>query len=300
MVKAKTKPLNLLIPEDLSEWFTDYAKSLDKTKTEIICTFLQSLKNGEAYSDVENHVGNNVDSIESVVRAYLDEHLQDYIERYLHSRNPTNVETNVESHIDNDIDNNIESYVEPETLPIIEAIENIAAPTVEKPLDSNTLIDAIAAKLNSKDRFSFNEMLAALKIQKDEKGKIGAQNQTQFEYVKQRIFEETGQTWIWEGTPKDGKWIKVNDANIAAPLIENPLPEETLSNEIAATAKPKSTKKKSKKSDANRRFTADQAAKYYSEQSGKPLSASSLRANATKYGFKVWERGSGLYILIDS
>ena len=99
------------------------------------------------------------------------------------------------------------SSVEPESLPIIEAIANIAAPTVEK---------------------SFDEMLQVLAIQKTEiKALSGAQNQTQFDYVKQRIFEQTGEIWEWEGAPKDGKWVKVNDA-------------------IAATAKPKSTKRSPK------------------------------------------------------
>lgn len=117
-------------------------------------------------------------------------------------------------------------------MPIIEAIEAVQS---DKPSNDETLSNAIAAKLNSKDRFSFDEMLTALKIQKDEKGKIGAQNQTQFEYVQQRIFETTGQTWKWEGTPKDGKWIKVSNANIADPTVENPLPTEALSDAIAAT-----------------------------------------------------------------
>ncbi len=182
-------------------------------------------------------------------------------------------------------------------MPVVEAIEAVQS---DKPSNDNTLSDAIAAKLNSKDRFSFNEMLAALNIQKDEKGKIGAQNQTQFEYVQQRIFEETGQTWSWEGTPKDGKWIKVSDANIAAPIVENPLPDETLSNAIAATAKPKSRAKRSAKSkESGKRFTLEEAATYYSEKSGKPMSAATLKANAKKYGFEIRERGSGLYALID-
>ena len=70
--------------------------------------------------------------------------------------------------------------------------------------------------------------------------------------------------------------------------------------DTAATAKPKVTKKRSKKSGADRRFTAEEAAEYYSAQSGKPLSASSLKANAKKYGFEIKERRSGLYALIDS
>ncbi len=54
------------------------------------------------------------------------------------------------------------------------------------------------------------------------------------------------------------------------------------------------------KSNADKRFTADEAAKYYSEKSGKSLSVSSLRTNAKKYGFMIKEKGSGLYALIDS
>ena len=72
-------------------------------------------------------------------------------------------------------------------------------------------------------------MLQALAIPKTEiKALSGAQNQTQFDYVKQRIFEQTGEIWEWEGAPKDGKWVKVNNPTIAAPAIENPLTDETL------------------------------------------------------------------------
>jgi hypothetical protein len=68
--------------------------------------------------------------------------------------------------------------------------EPIAAPTVEK---------------------SFDEMLQVLAIPKTEiKALSGAQNQTQFDYVKQRIFEQTGEIWEWEGAPKDGKWVRVD------------------------------------------------------------------------------------------
>ncbi|MFZ4558129.1 MAG: hypothetical protein ACOYN8_17325 [Pseudanabaena sp.] len=70
-----------------------------------------------------------------------------------------------------------------------------------------------------------------------------------------------------------------------------------MSDTAAATTKPKSTKKQSKK---DKRFTAEQAAAYYSAQSGKPLSASSLKANAKKYGFEIRELRSGMYALIDS
>ena len=83
-------------------------------------------------------------------------------------------------------------------------------------------------------------------------------------------------------------------------MIENPLASNALSDAAAASAKPKTTKKQSKKSDADRRFTADEAATYHSEKSGKPLSASSLKSNAKMYGFMIKERGSGLYALIDS
>jgi hypothetical protein len=140
---------------------------------------------------------------------------------------------------------------------------NIAAPSIEK---------------------SFDEMLQVLAIPKTEiKALSKAQNQTQFDYVKQRIFEQTGEIWEWEGAPKDGKWVKVNDA-------------------IAATAKPKSTKQQSTKSDANRRFTLDEAVNFYNSThpSDRPLKANSLKQNAKMYGFIIKERGSGLYALIDS
>jgi hypothetical protein len=58
-------------------------------------------------------------------------------------------------------------------------------------------------------------MLQALAIQKTEiKALSGAQKQTQFDYVKQRIFEQTGEIWQWEGAPKDGKWVRVKDATL--------------------------------------------------------------------------------------
>jgi hypothetical protein len=70
--------------------------------------------------------------------------------------------------------------------------ERIADPTIEK---------------------SFDEMLQALAIPKTEiKALSEAQKQTQFDYVKQRIFEQTGEIWKWEGAPKDGKWVRVNKA----------------------------------------------------------------------------------------
>jgi hypothetical protein len=141
--------------------------------------------------------------------------------------------------------------------------EPIAAPTVEK---------------------SFDEMLQVLAIPKTEiKALSGAQNQTQFDYVKQRIFEQTGEIWEWEGAPKDGKWVKVNDA-------------------IAATAKPKSTKKPSTKSDADRRFTLQEAVDFYNSAhpSDRPLKTNSLKQNAKMYGFMIKERGSGMYALINS
>ncbi len=140
--------------------------------------------------------------------------------------------------------------------------EPIADPTVEK---------------------SFDEMLQVLAIPKTEiKALSGAQKQTQFDYVKQRVFEETGEIWEWDGAPKDGKWVRVNNA-------------------IAATAKPKSTKKPSTKSDADRRFTLQEAVDFYNSAhpSDRPLKANSLKQNAKIYGFMIKERGSGMYALID-
>ena len=116
--------------------------------------------------------------------------------------------------------------------------------------------------------------------------------------------EETVLTLSGNFTQKDldkaAKKGTKKQSTIAAPMIENSLPDKVLSDTIAATTKPKTTKKQSKKSDPDKRFTADEAAKYYSAQSGKALSASSLRTNAKKYGFEIKERGSGLYALIDS
>lgn len=116
--------------------------------------------------------------------------------------------------------------------------------------------------------------------------------------------EETVLTISGNFTQKDldkaAKKETKKQSNIADPTVEKSLDNEGLSDAIAATTKPKTTKKQSKKSDPDKRFTADEAAKYYSAQSGKALSASSLRTNAKKYGFEIKERGSGLYALIDS
>jgi hypothetical protein len=91
-------------------------------------------------------------------------------------------------------------------------------------------------------------------------------------------------------------------SNIAAPTVEKSLDNEGLSDEIAATAKPKSTKKQSTKSDADRRFTLDEAVNFYNSThpSDRPLKANSLKQNAKLYGFMIKERGSGMYALVDS
>lgn len=79
-------------------------------------------------------------------------------------------------------------------------------------------------------------------------------------------------------------------------------PDETFTDAIAATAKPKSNKKRSAKSDADRRFTLQEAVDFYNSAhpSDRPLKANSLKQNAKMYGFMIKERGSGLYALIDS
>ena len=68
---------------------------------------------------------------------------------------------------------------------------------------------------------------------------------------------------------------------------------------IAATDKPKSTKKQSTKVDTGKRFTSMAAAAYYRQKTGQPLKETTLIANAKKYGFVIKEKGSGLYALID-
>ena len=154
MVKAKTKALNLLLPETLSDWFTEYAKIQNKTKTEIICTLLQGIKNGEAYSDVVNLVYNPVDDIEAIIKTYLDNHLHNYVENILYSSkqadvvNPVDklVESVVDDSVVNPVDDSVESVVDnSDALPIIEAIATIAAPSIENPLHGEILSDAIAA-----------------------------------------------------------------------------------------------------------------------------------------------------------
>ena len=69
---------------------------------------------------------------------------------------------------------------------------------------------------------------------------------------------------------------------------------------IAATVK--STNKPSKKSDADRRFTLQEAVDFYNSAhpSDRPLKANSLKQNAKMYGFMIKERGSGMYALTDS
>ena len=154
MVKTKTKALNLLLPETLSDWFTEYAKIQNKTKTEIICTLLQGIKNGEAYSDVVNLVDNPVDDIEAIIKTYLDNHLHNYVENILYSSkqadvvNPVDklVESVVDDSVVNPVDDSVESVVDnSDALPIIEAIATIAAPSIENPLHGEILSDAIAA-----------------------------------------------------------------------------------------------------------------------------------------------------------
>jgi hypothetical protein len=108
------------------------------------------------------------------------------------------------------------------------------------------LSDEIAASFSFQKghRISFEMMLQALAIPKNViKALSTAQKQTQFDYVKQRILEQTGEIWEWRGAPKDGEWVKVDDATIAAPSIEKPLPFKGLSDTIAATAKHKITYK---------------------------------------------------------
>ena len=156
MVKAKTKALNILLPEDLAIWLDGYAT--EKTKTKIICELLEGLRKNGANPVGNPDVDNSVDGIESIVKAYLDKHLQSYIDNYLHDTkqadvvNPvdsdkdvyvdTDVVNPVDSNVDTDVDNPVDDS---DVLPIIDAIENIAAPTIENPLPDETLSDAIAA-----------------------------------------------------------------------------------------------------------------------------------------------------------
>ncbi len=141
MVKAKTKSLNILIPEDLSDWLTDYAKSKEKTKTEIICSLLQGIKNDDAYPDVDKSIDNSVDSIEAIVKAYLDKHLHSHVDSYMIRKEAID----------------IEPHVVTESLPIIEAIANITAPSIEKSLDSEVLNEAITESNKSqKVTYSIN------------------------------------------------------------------------------------------------------------------------------------------------
>lgn len=219
MVKADTRALNLLLPKDLSEWFTDYAKSLGKTKTEIICSLLQDIKNGSAYSDVDNPVDNSVDGIESIVKAYLHKHLQSYIDNYLHGAkqadvvNPvdsdkdvyvdTDVDSNVDNLVDTDVDNSVDSNVDgdkdnpvdgSESLPIIEAIATIEAPIVENPLPDATLSDAIASMIGIDISKGINSNAAWLIAQ--QRGYTGNADSFRSRYVKQGLGEKFGLTRI--------------------------------------------------------------------------------------------------------
>ena len=139
MVKAKTKALNLLLPETLSDWFTQYAKTQNKTKTEIICSLLQGLQNGEAYSDVDKPVDNSVDGIESIVKDYLDNHLQDYVENILHNSKQADVV--------NPVDDSVESAV---VNPVDDYVDSVVDDSVVNPVDENTIAATDKPKTNKR------------------------------------------------------------------------------------------------------------------------------------------------------
>ena len=96
----------------------------------------------------------------------------------------------------------------------------------------------------------------------------------------------------------DGLPIIEAISNIAAPTVENPLPDETLSNAIAATAKPKTTKKQSKKAlsemNVEQAHELAQSRGYGgSLKSFKEDFSRKREAFGSRFGLKRWKKEEG-------
>ncbi len=169
------------------------------------------------------------------------------------------------------------SVLKPEPLPIIEAIATIAAPTIEKSLDSEGLNEAIAPSAKSKK--------ITYQLNRDGSVILRSLVGTSIKVLKRM-------------TDAELKAIGLFRTLIGANEKFFPIDP----NAIASTAKTKSTNKPSKKSDADRKFTLQEAVDFYNSAhpSDRPLKTNSLKQNAKMYGFMIKERGSGMYALIDS
>ena len=166
-----------------------------------------------------------------------------------------------------------ESVIESDALPIIEAIANITAPSVENPLPDNDLSEVIAATAKPKITYKLNRDGSVIL-----RSLVG----TSIKVLKRMSEDEL-------------KAIGLFRTLIGANEKFFPIDPDA----IAATTNPKSTKKQSTKVDTGKRFTSMTAAAYYTQKTGQPLKETTLIANAKKYGFVIKEKGSGLYALID-
>jgi hypothetical protein len=164
--------------------------------------------------------------------------------------------------------------IEPDGLPIIEVVKTIAAPSIENPLPTEGLSDAIAATAKAKN-ITYRLNHDGSVVLRSLKG-IGFRD---LKRMNDQQLKEIGLFKTLIG--KDEKFFPVDPDT------------------IVATAKPKATKKQSTKVDTGKRFTSMAAAAYYRQKTGQPLKETTLIANAKKYGFVIKEKGSGLYALID-
>jgi hypothetical protein len=161
----------------------------------------------------------------------------------------------------------------------------IEAPIVENPLPDETLSDVIAT---TKKQITYNLNHDGSVILRSLRGITD-------KLLKRMSDDELKAIGLFKTLRgKDEKFFP-NDETLELRYQEKSKPS-------AATAKPKSTKKRSAKSDADRRFTLQEAVDFYNSAhpSDRPLKTNSLKQNAKLYGFMIKERGSGMYALIDS
>ena len=154
MVKAKTKALNILLPEDLAIWLDGYAT--EKTKTKIICELLEGLRKNGANPVGNPDVDNSVDGIESIVKAYLDKHLQSYIEKCMGDMRVNAIDNPVEDPVVADVDVDVEDSVVTDVVADVDVEKHVETDvdeyvvTVDVVSESLPVIDAIAATAKPK------------------------------------------------------------------------------------------------------------------------------------------------------
>lgn len=167
-------------------------------------------------------------------------------------------------------ENKPKTKVPDETLTV--TIANTAAPSIDNPLPDETFTDAIAATAKQKK--------ITYRLNRDGSVILGSIVGTSIKVLKRMSDAEL-------------KAIGIFRTLIGANEKFFPIDPDA----IAATAKPKSTKKQD-----DRRFTLQEAVDFYNSAhpSDRPLKANSLKQNAKMYGFMIKERGSGLYALIES